>query len=293
MFLFPELETKFGAFTPPKTQLLKWVGNKQKFAGEITKYFPTDFNRFFEPFLGSGAIISTVSPKNGIGSDVFSPLMDIWNQLKADPKGLVEWYAQRRDRLEKGGDKVALYEEVKASYNARPNGADFLYLSRTCYGGIIRFRKADGYMSTPCGAHTPMPVVSFEKRVKEWHQRVKDVEFLNIDYQQAFDMAQAGDFIYCDPPYTHSQSILYGAQDFSLLQLLKKIAEAKDRGVRIALSIDGNKRSGNFIYDLPIPAHLFEREIFITLGRSMLKRFQMEGQTLESEIVADRLLLTY
>ena len=75
--------------------------------------------------------------------------------------------------------------------------------------------------------------------------------------------------------------------------MLKEIEKAKSKGVRIALSIDGNKKSGNYLCDLPIPKGLFENEIFVDCGRSMLRRFQLEGQTLESEVVSDRLLLTY
>ena len=286
------LDQKYATYYPPKTQLLKWVGNKQRFAGEITKYFPVDFNTFYEPFLGSGAVMATVSPSKGVGSDVFSPLVEIWNTLVDDPDKLIEWYAKRRNRFEEG-DKVAVYEEVKAAYNSKPNGADFLYLSRQCYGGIVRFRKADGHMSTPCGAHIPIPVESFAKRVKEWSGRMKHVDFFHMDYQDAFGQSKYGDFIYCDPPYSHSQSILYGAQDFSLERLLERIDEAKSKGVRVALSIDGNKKSGDHICDLPIPEGLFEQEIYVSVGRSMLRRFQMEGQTLEKEVVSDRLLLTY
>ena len=61
----------------------------------------------------------------------------------------------------------------------------------------------------------------------------------------------------------------------------------------MALSIDGTKKSGEMNCDLPIPDDLFKEEIFVNVGRSMLRRFQMEGQTLESEVVSDRLLLTY
>lgn len=286
------LDNKFATYIPPKSQLLKWVGNKQRFAGQISRFFPTDFNKFFEPFLGSGAVIATVSPRNGIGSDVFKPLMEIWQKLQSDPEGLVKWYSDRRNRLE-NEDKKIVYEDVKSSFNSNHNGADFLFLTRSCYGGIIRFRKSDGYMSTPCGVHNPIPVQTFAKRVVEWNRRLKNVNFLNIDYKEAFDMAKEGDLIYCDPPYSHSQSILYGAQDFNLGDLLDKIQKAKDKGVRVALSIDGKKKSGNYLCDLPIPENLFEEEIFVSVGRSMLRRFQMEGQTLESELVSDRLLLTY
>jgi DNA adenine methylase len=114
-----------------------------------------------------------------------------------------------------------------------------------------------------------------------------------LDYREAFALAKAGDLVYCDPPYTHSQAILYGAQRFRLRQLLGVIGGAKARGIRVVLSIDGTKRSGNHVCDLPIPDGLFEREVLVNCGRSMLRRLQMGGQTLEGEVVADRLLLTY
>jgi DNA adenine methylase len=286
------LDSKFATYTPPKSQLLKWVGNKQKFAGEITKCFPTKFNTFYEPFLGSGAVMATIAPSKGVGSDAFKPLIDIWQKLKEDPNELIDWYAQRRNRIDLE-DQVQVYEDIKASFNLNNNGADFLYLSRTCYGGIIRFRKSDGYMSTPCGVHTPIPVSTFEKRVIEWKNRMKNVNFIHADYKEVFDLAKKGDLIYCDPPYSHSQSILYGAQDFKLEELFIEIDRAKSKGVNVALSIDGSKKSGDYLCDLPIPDGLFEEEMFISLGRSMLRRFQLEGQTLEAELVSDRLLLNY
>lgn len=286
------LENLYHTYYPPKSQLLKWVGNKQKFAAEITRFFPTDFKRFFEPFLGSGAIIATVSPRNGLGSDTFLPLMEIWLTLKSNPQKLVNWYAERRNMIGQK-TKEEVYEIIRSSYNEKPNGADFLFLSRACYGGIVRFRKADGYMSTPCGVHDPISVENFSKRVVEWKNRLKYVEFRHCDYKIAFAESQTGDLIYCDPPYSHSQSILYGAQDFKLSDLLNEIAIAKYKGVKVALSIDGHKKSGNLLCDLPIPDGLFEHEMYIDCGRSMLRRFQREGETLEDEQVSDRLLLTY
>ena len=105
--------------------------------------------------------------------------------------------------------------------------------------------------------------------------------------------SKAGDLVYCDPPYVDSQAILYGAQAFSLERLLQSISECKSRGVRVALSIDGTKYSGRKLCDVRVPDGLFEREVFVELGRSMLKRFQMDGQSLEEHEVSDRLLLTY
>jgi DNA adenine methylase len=191
------------------------------------------------------------------------------------------------------GEKVAVYEEVKSSYNSHPNGADLLFLCRSCYGGVVRFRQQDGYMSTPCGVHTPVSPESFAKRVDDWHHRTRHVVFRQLEYEQAMRQAKAGDVIYCDPPYTHTQAILYGAQSFELAHLFDVIGDCKRRGVYVALSIDGTKKSGTLNCHLPIPEGLFEREAFVNCGRSMLRRFQKNGETLEDEVVSDRLLLTY
>jgi DNA adenine methylase len=146
---------------------------------------------------------------------------------------------------------------------------------------------------TPCGAHWPISPTAFSKRVDDWHRRTKGAEFHVMDYRQAMQQAGGGDVVYCDPPYKETQTILYGAQRFRLEELFDVIAECKSRGVFVALSIDGTKRSGNRVCDVRIPPRVFEREVLVTCGRSMLRRFQMGGKTLEGEVVADRLLLTY
>lgn len=290
--MYLDFKSGFREVTPFKPQLLKWVGNKQRFAHEIVSYFPLEFGTYFEPFLGSGAVLATLAPKNAIGSDSFKPLMEIWQELSGSPDTLIQWYSERWSAA-MAGDKVMEYERIKASYNANPHGADLLFLCRACYGGVVRFRQADGYMSTPCGAHSPISPKSFAQRVNKWHHRTKGAKFCVMDYEEAMNKTIQGDLVYCDPPYNHSQAILYGAQSFSLENLLRVIKNCKERGVFVALSIDGTKRSGNLICDLPIPEGLFEREIFVNCGRSMLKRFQMGGSTLENEVVSDRLLLTY
>jgi DNA adenine methylase len=63
-------------FTRPfNLQLLKWVGNKQRFAHEIVAWFPDRFGTYFEPFLGSGGVLGSLAPQNAVGSDSFEPLI--------------------------------------------------------------------------------------------------------------------------------------------------------------------------------------------------------------------------
>jgi DNA adenine methylase len=277
---------------PAAGQLLKWIGNKHRSAQEIVSYFPEHLKTYREPFLGSGAVLGTLSPESAVASDSFKPLVEIWHVLQDDPEALKRSYEERWRGM-MAGNKVEEYEKIKARYNARPNGADLLFLSRSCYGGVVRFRQADGYMSTPCGVHKPIPPASFAARVDEWHQRTAGTLFLHEEYEASMVRAVRGDLIYCDPPCSFTQSILYGAQSFDLIHLFEVIRDCKKRGVYVALSIDGTKRSGDLVCNIPMPAGLFDREVFIECGRSMLKRFQMDGKSLEGEVVHDRLLLTY
>ena len=110
---------------PYKTQLLKWIGNKQRFAHEIISFFPKRFGTYHEPFLGSGAVLGVLAPQKAEAADSFKPLITIWQTLKKDPEQVKRWYRERWEEAQKCG-KVEQYEKVKNRYNSGANAADFL-----------------------------------------------------------------------------------------------------------------------------------------------------------------------
>lgn len=274
---------------PPK-QLLKWIGNKQRFAEQICKIFPIEHNRYIEPFVGSGAVLGAMAPKNGIAGDALKPLIEMWNLLQSEPEKIYQYYEKTWNKFIK--NKSVVYKEILASYNQKPNPLDLIFISRSCYGGVIRFTK-QGKMSTPVGAHQPISPESFRERMGLWRDRIKNTKFIHGSYEKTMNEATAGDIVYCDPPYVDSQAILYGAQTFKLTDLWKKIKECKEKGAKVALSIDGHKKSGSRVIELNIPKGLFERELLIEGGSSMLKRFQKKDTVMVGEDVHDRLLLTW
>jgi len=274
----------------PNGQLLKWVGNKYRYAYDIVEHFPSKFDKFIEPFVGTGAIVGTVSPKNGIAGDTLEPLIEIWHYLKDDPNKLMDHYRKIIKKYEERPQEI--YDKVLERFNKNPNGLDLVILSRTCYGGVVRFRK-DGKMSTPKGPHDPISPDSFEKRVWNWRGHIQNTKFLNVPFKETMSAAEEADLIYCDPPYIDTQSILYGSQGFSFQRLIEKIEECKRKGAKIALSIDGKKKSGDRKVKIDIPEELFQSEIFIEGESSMLKRFQSGGEVMIDEDVEDRLLLTW
>ncbi|AIE61739.1 DNA adenine methylase [Bacillus methanolicus] len=282
-------------------QLLKWVGNKHRFAEEIVSYMPEKINTYYEPFLGSGAVLGTLCSHNNslfkrfekaVGSDILPFLIKIFNYVKNDPDTLINHYRKCIENYNE--DKKNNYLKIRERFNKDFNALDFAVLTRTCYSGIVRFRKKDGYMSTPVGPHTPIPPEEFERRVRIWHELVKeDVIFLNEDFRTVMDMAKEGDLIYCDPPYTHSQGILYGAQEFKIEDLWQKIYECKQRGVKVMLSINGKKKSGAEDISVKPPESLFERGTYVNCGISMINRLQRAGEIMENETVYDRLFFTW
>lgn len=281
--------------------LLKWVGNKRKVANKIISFFPDRFNDYYEPFLGSGAVlIQLLEQKNLLlpikfnqawASDSNRYLIDIFNYVKKDPKVITDYYA---DNIEHYMDnKEENYKVIRDRFNHDHNALDFCLLSRTCYGGIIRFRKSDGYMSTPVGPHKPISPTSFEQRVSVWHDLIKNTKFENLDYREAIKRAGKDDLIYCDPPYTHSQGILYGAQEFDINDLWREIALAKKRGAKVALSINGKRESNTKDISVTPPEGLFERIEEVDVGISMVDRLQKSGKQMKNSRVTDYLMLTY
>lgn len=274
----------------PAGQVLKWVGNKFRYSEAIAAHLMPYDGKYIEPFVGTGAVLATVAPRRGLAGDALELLIELHQTIQEDPTKLIEHYALARVEILSAGR--AGYEEIKARFNEKPNAADLLVLSRTCYGGVVRFTR-DGHFSTPMGPHAPMSSEKLARNMDEWQIRTAGVEFACSDYAETMAKAGPGDMIYCDPPYLHGQRILYGAQDFRLVSLWAATADAVGRGARVAVSIDGWRRSGGKTIELGIPDQLFSRELLIERGGCMLRRFQMGGEDMAKEQVADRLLLTW
>jgi DNA adenine methylase len=274
----------------PSGQLLKWVGNKFRYAEAIAQYLPTTSGTYYEPFVGTGAVLATMAPERAIAGDTLPTLVDLLRVVQRDPERLVTHYAKARTEIGEHGR--AAYETIKARYNRQPSPEDLLVLSRTCYGGVMRFTR-EGRISTPMGPHRPMPADKLARHMLDWQARLSGTEFVFQTFEKTMALAGDGDTIYCDPPYLHGQSILYGAQSFQMTRLWDAVASAVGRGAYVAVSADGWRRSGAKPIDLSIPAGLFVRELLIERGGCMLRRFQMNGSDMAFEQVADRLLLTW
>lgn len=272
-------------------QLLKWVGNKYRSAPTIIEHAPHRYGTYYEPFVGTGGVLGTLNPEKAVAGDALKPIIDLWNLVKNEPETVINHYENTVEEIS-DGDKEEVYEGIKESYNNTPNPLDLLMISRVCYGGVIRFTKG-GEISTPVGPHDPMKTSTFERRAREWHEIIQSVDFHHQSFEKTLSTVERNDLVYLDPPYVLTQSILYGSQDFNLDNLWNEIKRCKDEGAYVMLSIDGSKKSGDVEVDVGIPEGVFERQILIDKGSSMLRRFQKEDEVMEGEDVSDRLLITW
>jgi DNA adenine methylase len=281
--------------------LLKWIGNKQRFAKTIVSYMPPTFNNYYEPFLGSGAVLGELLYHNAeklypkfeyaYANDILPFLIDIFKIVKTRPDDLIKYY--QKEITAYYSDPTEHNENIRQRFNANRNAYDFCLLSRTCYSGVIRFRKSDGHMSTPRGPHKPISPETFKKRVQQWSNFIQKTDFSNLSFQDAMDQPANGDVVYCDPPYTHSQSIIYGAQEFKIDELWEKISECKHRKAHVILSLNCWRESKGKDVSVEIPPGLFERQVLINCGTSMIDRLQNSGKGMKNEEVHDKLLLTW
>lgn len=270
--------------------LFKYIGNKYRSAERIVGNFPSEYDTYYEPFFGSGAVLGRLAPRRSVASDACKPLIDLWRLVQSDPQSLADSYTENWRAYQ--SDRQRAYDVAKDRFNSRQNPHDFLFISRACYGGVIRFRK-DGYLSTPLGPHKIISPTTFTKRLSEWRRLTEHTIFIHADYSDVVRQAGENDLIYCDPPYVDTQKILYGAQAFDLAKMYGHLRDAKKRGAFIALSIDGMKHSGNKIISVMPPSDLFEVETYLSLGGSMLKRFWRGGGDVLDEHVKDRLLISH
>ena len=135
-----------------RKQLLKWVGNKQRFAYAIISTFPVEFGTYLEPFLGAGAVLGTLAPKRAVGSDICEPLLEIWKLVHDHPECLAKSYSKRWEQFKR--DRRGTYDTVKAHFNRWRSPEDLFFLSRTCYARHHQIQKRRIYEYTDRAART-------------------------------------------------------------------------------------------------------------------------------------------
>lgn len=216
---------------------LKWAGGKRWFVGKYQNLFPARFNRYIEPFLGSGAVFFGLRPEKAFLSDINNDLIDTYRAIKDD---WLRVFASLR--IHHNNHSKEYYYKVRSSTPKalHTRAARFIYLNRTCWNGLYRV-NLKGNFNVPIGTKTAVlldtdnfPAVS---------QLLNNAELICSDFATVIDRSQKNDLLFVDPPYTvmHSDNgfikyneVLFRWED--QVRLSECLIAAKLRGVKIVLT---------------------------------------------------------
>lgn len=216
---------------------LKWAGGKRWFKSHFLELMPHKFNRYVEPFLGSGAIFFSIRPQKAILSDVNPELIETYNAIKRNWK-----LVQRELKKHHNNHCEKYYYKIRESQpkSISSRAARLIYLNRTCWNGLYRVNKK-GHFNVPIG--TKQNVLLETDDFEGISNLLKRSQLLAADFENVIQKAGKDDLLFVDPPYTvkHSENgfIKYNENLFhwdDQVRLSECLKKAKRRGARIILT---------------------------------------------------------
>lgn len=216
---------------------LKWAGGKRWFAERYIDEFPSKFGRYFEPFLGSGAVYFALEPKNALISDSNIDLIDTYRAIR-DGWLTVE---QHLSKHHFNHDRSHYYNIRSTQYEDRfQRAASFIYLNRTCWNGLYRV-NLKGEFNVPIGSKEN--VILSSDNFSNISAILHNAKIEHSDFELVIDGAGSGDLVYLDPPYAAKHiyngfvkynEVLFGWED--QIRLRDCAIRARNRGAHVVIS---------------------------------------------------------
>lgn len=181
---------------------VKWAGGKKQLLNQFKQFFPEKIDRYFEPFVGGGAIafyiIKNHNPKEVIISDVNEELINAYNVIKSNVDELIDLLKEYKLKHNKETYYSIRVEDPSLLSNVS-RAARFIYLNKTCFNGLYRV-NSKGQFNVPMGSYKN-PSILTEKNLREISQLLKNVKIKTESFEKVLNYAKKEDFIYLDPPY--------------------------------------------------------------------------------------------
>ena len=182
---------------------VKWVGGKRQLLAQFRRlnlYPPEKFDirtgRYFEPFVGGGAVFFDLLPEKGFLSDLNKELVITYNVIKNDVEGLIA--SLKKHKIDKEYFLNIRAKDSKA-LNDLTVASRFIFLNRTCFNGLYRVNSKGGF-NVPYGKYTN-PLICDESNLRKVSKSLQNIEIKHQDYKEVLKTAKKGDFVYFDPPY--------------------------------------------------------------------------------------------
>jgi DNA adenine methylase len=239
--------------------LVKWAGGKTRVVPQILEFFPVEFERYYEPFLGGGALYFSISPQNGCLNDINCVLIEAYLHIRDDVNELISDLAKIQEHyysLSSMEGKSDYYYEQRQVFNglnikSLHRSALFIFLNKTGFNGMYRENSSGGF-NIPFGKRK-QPIICDSENLKLVSDVLKQIDIKCGTYEEALKAAKASDFIYLDPPYEP----INGTSNFTEYQaggflkddqrkLSKVYRELSDKGCLVMMS----NSTADLVYEL-------------------------------------------
>lgn len=186
---------------------IKWAGGKSRLASRIVSFFPKEYNKYYEPFLGGGAIYFEIAPQCGTLNDLNKNLIQTYTSVKNNPTELIDELSKVEEAynaLDSLEEKARYYYDIRDDYNQKEmsqiaRSAAFIFLNKAGWNGMYR-ENSNGAFNIPFGKKERIKIYD-KKNILSVSQNIQNMKFTSVDYKEAVRDAGDGDLIYFDPPY--------------------------------------------------------------------------------------------
>lgn len=226
---------------------LKWVGGKTQLLDNVLACFPDEMKNYHEPFLGGGSVLLGFLTEVQEGrkrlhgtvyaSDINPILIALYKHIQTNLDSFLQELQSLATEFAalNGTQKIhapitieeaktsqeSYYYWIRSQFNSLPDkttvraSAMILFLNKTCFRGV--YREGPHGFNVPFG-HYKHPTIVDEANLRAVSALIQPVVFRCQGFEQSFQVFQAGDFTYLDPPYapeTETSFDTYVAEGFS------------------------------------------------------------------------------
>ena len=183
---------------------VKWAGGKRQLIPQIRERMPEQFNNYYEPFVGGGAVIFELLPENAVINDINRALINAYQMICDHPKEFLQEINKLDAEMWEDGKEY--YYSLREHYNDKlmkdefdvELAALFVFINKHCFNGLYRV-NGKGLFNVPYNNSRRSSVD--EQSIMEISEFLRSVTIISGDFEAACEGAVAGDFVFIDSPY--------------------------------------------------------------------------------------------
>lgn len=223
---------------------VKSAGGKRHLLHELRKHVPASFGKYYEPFVGGGALFFDLQPAHAVLGDANLNLLAAYKGVRDDVEGVIALLGLHERRH----CKTHYLEQRKLLLvDERPVGpvtnaaARMIYVNKTCFNGLWRVNRK-GQFNVPMGDYD-RPTICDPAGLRAASRALQGVTLVHEDFRKTAGLVHPGDFVYFDPPYVPVDQtsnfvgyVMNGFGEMDQIALRHFARVLRDGGVHVLLS---------------------------------------------------------